>query len=29
MRTVNTEVKDFLALKFAEDYARREKGDNE
>jgi Ca-activated chloride channel family protein len=23
MRTVNTEVKDFLALKFAEDYARR------
>lgn len=24
MRTVNTEVKDFLALKFAEDYARRE-----
>jgi Ca-activated chloride channel family protein len=25
MRTVNTEVKDFLALKFAEDYARRSK----
>jgi hypothetical protein len=23
MRTVNTEIKEFLSLKFAEDYARR------